>query len=104
MLLLVFMAILVSLSDLFSPDAKANQVDINEGGRTPTYVAVLYGLMFPVFATFFTLIVRYVNKTLRLDSDDWMQGYNLIFGAVCTFIGIASWLTHEETFSWTYLY
>ena len=60
--------------------------------------------MFPAAATFFTLIVKYTNKTLKLDGDDWMQGYNLIFGFVCTLIGIASWLTHEGTFSWTYLY
>ena len=104
MLLLVIMTVLVSLSDLFGPNAKVEVISAVQEERTPTYVAVLYGLLFPSAATFFTLIVKYINKTLKLEADDWMQGYNLIFSVVVLIPAIISWCTHEGTFSWTFLY
>ena len=70
--MLVAMGILVSLSDLFGDDAKVVKLDDSIEERTPTYVAVLYGLIFPGFASFFTLMVKYVNKQLKLETNDWM--------------------------------
>ena len=99
MLLVVVMALIISLPNHTEKTVvKAEMTDL-----TPTYQAVLLGLMFPVFTSAWTLLVKYVNRTVRLEQNDWMFAYNLILGVFLTTIGIFSFYRDEETFSWTHL-
>lgn len=103
MLAIVVMAILVSLSDLFSPDANVETLT-DDHKRTPIYIAVLIGLIFPAIATYWFILVKYMHKTLKLETMDWIKGYFLISAVILTAIGIVFFYKHEGTFRWTYFY
>ena len=87
MLLIVIMTILISLSDLFGPDAKEEKLNDPNGKTTPVYVAVLYAFIYPVVATAFTMTVKYI-KMLKLSADDWLLGYNFVWALVVSIIAI----------------
>ena len=97
------MSILVSLSDLFGPDAQVIQLESGKEKSKPVYVAVLYSLIFPIVATAFTMVVKYINKTLKLNTNDWLQMYNLIWSTICTVLCIVHFVKNSETFSWKFL-
>ena len=99
MLFVVIMAVIISLPNTNEQAAvKAELTD-----STPTYQAILLGLMFPVCTSAWTLLVKYVNRTVRLEQNDWMFAYNLILGLILTTIGIISFYKDEQTFSSTHL-
>ena len=102
MLLIVIMTVLISLSDLFGPDAKEEKIDTTKKQSTPIYVAVLYAFIFPVVATCFTVSVKYI-KILKMSANDWILGYNFAWGLVVSIMALAYWQKDEVEFRWKYL-
>ena len=72
MILLVAMAILVALSDLFSENAEEIKLDPSVEKKVPIYVAILYSLIFPLSAGFMNTLVKYTKINLRLEATDWV--------------------------------
>ena len=72
MILLVAMAILVALSDLFSENAEEIKLDQAVEKKIPIYVAILYSLIFPLSAGFMNTLVKYTKINLRLEATDWV--------------------------------
>lgn len=70
MLFVVVMTILVSLSDLFSSANEEKTLVPNDHESVSVYVAVLFSLIFVAVATSFTMVIKYVNKSIRLKSTD----------------------------------
>ena len=96
------MAILVALSDLFSPEAKVDVLYSKE--KLPTWVAVAYAFIYPVIASLLTLLTKYVHKTLRLEPIDWVVAHTFLFGFVVSLVGIGHFLMNPEAFRWLYLF
>ena len=61
-------------------------------------------LLFPICASSWTILVKYVNKNVRLENNDWMQAYNIFLSVATTVVGICSWCTHEGSFEWKFFY
>ena len=70
MLFVVVMTILVSLSDLFSSANEEKMLVPDDQESVSVYVAVLFSLIFVAVATSFTMVIKYVNKSIRLKSTD----------------------------------
>ena len=71
MFFLVVMAIFIALSDLFGPEAPIDQLQASEK-QAPVYIAVLYSFIFPIAGTFMVMLTAYVNRNLKLSSNDWI--------------------------------
>ena len=100
-LMIVFMSILVSLSDLFGKESAKSVVVV--GQYMPMYKAVLYSLIFPVVATAMTFIIKFANKTMRISSQDFAMSFQFIYSWVFLIVGIYQWSTHRVEFSWPHL-
>ena len=100
MLFIVAMSIMVSLADLFGPEAKPIELDSNQ--ITPTYKAILTALLFPLVATAFTIKIKYI-KILKISTEDWLFAYNLSWGFVFCLIAIAYWWINPENFELKFL-
>ena len=100
MLFIVAMSIMVSLADLFGPEAKPIELDSNQ--ITPTYKAILTALLFPLVATAFTIKIKYI-KILKISTEDWLFAYNLAWGFVFCFVAIAHWWMNPENFELRFL-
>ena len=98
MVFLVLMSILISLSDLFGPNAQAIKRDGLTKETVPVYEAVLYSLIFPLSGTFMTFLIRYNNVVLRLDSIDAAHSFALIYSLIGTVACIIHFLNNEGTF------
>ena len=67
---IILCTILVSLSELFSstpPESSWVVVD----GKTPIYAAVLVSLLMPLVCTIFSNVIKYADKSMRLNALDW---------------------------------
>ena len=80
MLLIVCCTILVSLSELFSGEAKDKALDTEH--VTPTYIAILATLVMPIVQTFFANVIKFADNSLKLDPSDWVCSYMLIMSIV----------------------
>ena len=98
MIFLVIMAILIALSDLFGDNAKTAKLEPGQE-KTPVWQAVLCALIYPLMASFMTLLNKYANLTLQLDSTDWVYGHTCLFSIVCTVIAIIHWCNAKD-FDW----
>ena len=90
MLFLVAMAILIALSDLFGDNPATVKLE-PDSERTPAWHAVLVAFIYPLMASFMTLLNKYANVTLKVDSTDWVYAHTLAFSVVCTAIGAVHW-------------
>ena len=63
MIFLVIMAILIALSDLFGENAKTAKLEPGQE-KTAVWQAVLCAFIYPLMASFMTLLNKYANLTL----------------------------------------
>ena len=90
MLFLVSMAILIALSDLFGDNPATVKLEL-DSERTPAWHAVLVAFIYPLMASFMTLLNKYANVTLQVDSTDWVYAHTLAFSIMCTVVGAFHW-------------
>ena len=102
MSLLVVLAVLVALSDLFSDNAEEVTLNPNIEHKEPVYKAILYSFIFPVSAGFMNMTVVYTKTNLRLQALDWVQANSTLYGVIGVIIGIFFWLMRPGTFKWKY--
>ena len=98
MALLLAMAILVALSDLFSPDAEEIKPDPIVGEHVPVYVAVIYAFIYPILATGGTFLIKYVNKKVKIESIDFAVSFSFIYSIGALIAAIVHWTNKPETF------
>ena len=97
------MSILISLSDLFGPQAEViKRTDLTEE-TVPVYKAVLWSLIFPASGTVMTFLIRYNNVVLKLDSIDAAHSFALIYSLIGSIACIIHFLNNEGTFSYKFL-
>lgn len=109
MLALMTMAILVSLSDLFSPKAETLIGEefasvIDDGTKKPVWLALLTSLAPPVLMTGFSQIVKYADKVLKLDPVDFAMAYWFIDSVLMIIMSLIHFNTGSGagTFEWKY--
>ena len=92
------MAILISLSDLFSLDANELEISVNPEKKYPIYKAILLGLLYPCEVVCVVQIVKLAVKE-RLNMIDASMLYFLIIGIAFSIISAIIFATHGAHFS-----
>lgn len=103
MSLIVIMAVLVSLSQVFSPKEAEAGTDVKAVEyETPIWVALLASLSMPLVCTFMAIPLKHVNETLKITPYDFTVYYWGIASFVYLIVGTADWGSHHgSNFSWS---
>ena len=103
MLVLVVMAVLIAVSDIFGPNAKEIQIDETTEVRSPIYLAVLSSCLYPVIGTYMSMIIKYQDVHLRLGAQDFVQAEALTFGVIWAVFGFIHFQFNGGSFEFAYL-
>ena len=93
------MAILISLADLFSMEAKKLEVVGNPDKKYPAYKALILGLIYPVLVVVFVQIIKCANK-IRMNMIDLSMAYFVISSILQIIPSILVFVTDKGSFSW----
>ena len=101
MLGLVAMAILISLADLFSQDAKELEIVGELETKYPVYKALLLSLIYPFGVVMFVRLIKIASE-MRLNLIDWSMAYFLLSSIVLLIPSVIVFATNKSVFSWNY--
>lgn len=103
MAVMVVSAVIVSLSGVFITDAGSDLTEentqIDEESKTwPIYVPILVSFSMPITCAFFILFIKRSMIKLKLDSNNWVFAYNLIFSIAFAIASIIKFVIDPSFF------